>query len=150
MNNIRGDDDHGPRLDQLAGEFITTDGHAAHRGDRRIEPVRLVDHRTGQNQSIRQPVSRPAAMNVRIFARISASESDAPVSGSAASSRKVRISLGALSGSEAIRARRVEMIVSIADSKTRSAGRSFQRAGRGIKSGTPNISNGSIRPIVSK
>ncbi len=49
-----------------------------------------------------------------------------------------------------MRSRRVETIVSIADSNSRSAGRSFHRRGLGTKSGMPSISNGSIRPIVSK
>ena len=53
-------------------------------------------------------------------------------------------------GSSARRDRRIATMASTAASKNRSAGLTPHRPSRGTKSGRPNTSNGSMRPIVSK
>jgi hypothetical protein len=64
VEHIRRDDDHGAGLDRLACEFVGADGRAAHRSDRRIEPVGLVDHRASYNKAISETVESAAKLAV--------------------------------------------------------------------------------------
>ena len=121
--------DHGARFDQALGQCRRCRRRARDR-PRPAPAAPFGDSDSRNSVQVMQlaVVSWPAAMKVRIFARISTLAQAAPVSGSRASSRKREdVARHGRPRSSAMRRRRVAMIVSIADSKSRSIGRKFQR-----------------------